>query len=83
MGCPYVGPESGGTAYAIAVDASANVYVTGFTYTSRPQNLSDYATIKYNATGQQQWVARYHGPSGFGNKAVGIAVDESGSVYVT
>jgi hypothetical protein len=58
-------------ARAIAVDDSGNVYVTGHSFTS-------YATIKYNAAGQQQWVARAAG--GEGNA---IALDGAGNVYVT
>jgi uncharacterized delta-60 repeat protein len=70
-----------GSAAAIAVDASGNVYVTGwndhsFTYT-------DYVTIKYNSSGAQQWVARYDGPGHADDRATGIAVDTSGNIYVT
>ena len=61
-------------AYAIAVDDSGNVYVTGL-------SVSGYATVKYNPAGQQQWVARYD--EGGSNYAYAIAVDGSGNVYVT
>ena len=68
-------------AYAIAVDASANVYVTGasadttFTF--------DYATIKYNSNGGTAWVKRYNGPGNDWDGAYAIAVDGSGNVSVT
>jgi hypothetical protein len=69
-------------ARAIAIDKSGNVYVTG-----RSAGLGtgryDYATVKYNTSGQEQWVARYNGPGNDWDGAEAIAVDGSGSVYVT
>jgi len=68
-------------AYAIAVDSSGNVYVTGYSYGSG--TFSDYATIKYNSSGIEQWVARYNGPGNDNDRAWAIALDNSGNVYVT
>jgi len=68
-------------ARSLAVDSSGNVYVTGF---SIGVSISkDYATIKYNADGVEQWVARYNGPGNDLDKAAALAVDASGNVYVT
>jgi hypothetical protein len=77
----YNGPaNSVDDAYAIAVDGSGNVYVTGGSYGSYYQ---DYATIKYYPNGDIAWVKRYNGP-GFGpDIARAIAVDGSGNVCVT
>jgi len=40
----------------IAVDASGNVYVIGFSERSRTQ--LDFATVKYDTNGNQMWVRR-------------------------
>jgi uncharacterized delta-60 repeat protein len=68
-------------ANAIALDSFGNVYVTGVSYGS--ETSRDYATVKYDAAGIEQWVARYSGPSSSDDQASGIAIDESGNVYVT
>jgi uncharacterized delta-60 repeat protein len=78
----YNGPAgTDDIAYAIAVDGSGNVYVTGSSGGSGTG--LDYATVKYNSSGVQQWVARYNGPAGTDDIAYAIAVDGSGNVYVT
>ena len=74
----YNGPgNADDEARAIAVDTLGNVYVTGSS--AGVDGDSDYATIKYNAAGQQQWVARY-GASGpaFNEKAVALVIDSLG-----
>ena len=78
----YNGPANNGdSANAIAIDVSGNVYVTGSSM--GPNTGFDYATIKYNSSGQEEWGARYNGPASAGDFANGIAVDSSGNVYVT
>jgi Beta-propeller repeat len=71
------------SANAIAVDAGGNVYVTGRSAGPGIYSYPDYATIKYDSTGQQQWVVRYNGPGDTDDQAVAIAVDKLGNVYVT
>jgi hypothetical protein len=78
----YNGPGNGSDqAYAIAVDSSGNAYVTGQSYGS--ETSYDYATLKYDSAGLEQWVVRYNGPGNFFDIAYAIAVDASGNVYVT
>jgi hypothetical protein len=74
-------------AYAVAVDASGNIYVTGSSAGADLEaDYCDYATIKYSSAGVQLWVDRYDGPGEWGDSddvANAIAVDKSGNVYVT
>jgi hypothetical protein len=78
----YDGPESNHDyATAIAIDNLGNVYVTGQSYTS--STGWDYATVKYDSSGNQMWVKRYNGPAGINDVAVSIAVNNFGNVYVS
>src|SRR5437773_11833734 len=66
-------------AVAIVLDSSGNVYVTGESVGAGTG--ADYVTIKYNTSGQEEWVARYDG--GLGDAATAIAIDSPGNVHVT
>src|SRR6266545_4744027 len=68
-------------AYALAVDASGNVYVTGESEGSG--TVTDFATLKYSASGVRQWIARYNGPGNTFDTATALALDGSGNVFVT
>jgi len=78
----YDGPVNGyDTPTSIALDASGNVFVTG--YSTGSGSSFDFTTIKYSSTGEQLWVQRYNGPGNSYDRAWGIAVDASGNVFVT
>ncbi len=63
-----------------AIDAAGNIYVTGYSVGNGSER--DYCTIKYNNSGQQQWVSRYDGLDGW-DEAFNVILDNSGNVYVT
>ncbi|WP_207510898.1 SBBP repeat-containing protein [Longitalea luteola] len=80
----YNGPaNSFDIAAALELDTAGNVYVTGSSMSGNTDNSQDYATIKYNAAGVQQWVARYDGPGNGADNATAIDLDNDGNVYVT
>jgi uncharacterized delta-60 repeat protein len=77
----YNGPNnSTDVARSIAVDNGGNIYVTGGSVGS---GLDDYATVKYNPSGAEQWVIRYNGPGNANDYTNSIAVDYTGNVFVT
>ena len=66
---------------AMALDNQSNVYVTG--YSTSPGSSQNYATVKYNSAGIEQWVRRYDGPGPYADQAYAIAVDNQDNVYIT
>lgn len=78
------GSENGvDRARAIAVDSVGNVYVTGETWADWVVPHRNYATIKYNTHGSEEWVAIYNYNYVCDDYANDIAVDNTGNVYVT
>lgn len=66
----------------VKVDGSGNVYITGFSYGGQLLD-NDYATIKYNNSGVQQWAERYNGPLSEEDNAYDLTIDNNGNVHVT
>jgi uncharacterized delta-60 repeat protein len=78
----YNGPADG-TDYgnSIAVDGSGNVHVTGSSTGSETNR--DYLTVKYNSSGQEQWVSTFSSVGNFSDEARSVGLDSSGNVYIT
>jgi len=69
-------------AWAVEVDGSGNVYVTGSS--EGIGTGGDYATVKYNSSGSLLWASRYEGPVvASGDGAYAMTIDDAGNVYVT
>jgi len=82
----YVGPSGYSRARSIAVDQEGNVYVTGDSSEPNPNGpglSEDYATVKYDADGNELWVARHDAPQDGKAFAYDVAVNQEGKVYVT
>lgn len=78
----YNGPGNfNDCARAMAVDASGNVIVTG--WSDSGESGYDYATIKYSSAGVPLWTNRYSGWARGQDYARAVAVDASGDVAVT
>src|SRR5574341_321829 len=79
----YDGPAGGqdDASFAIALDDSGNVYVTGFS--RGVGSARDFTTIKYNSIGDTLWLRRYDGPGNGNDVAVAIKVDNLENTYIT
>lgn len=66
----------------LCIDEAGNVYVTGRTRINSSYN--DFATVKYNSSGAEQWVAVYNN-AGVDRDDYGydVITDNQGNVYVT
>ena len=77
----YSGGNGDDIPYAIAIDANANIYITG---QSAATNLfDDCATLKYNSSLTQTWAQTFNGIGNKNDRAYAIAVDGAANVYVT
>jgi hypothetical protein len=77
----YDGPEaSSDMPFALAIDGSGNVCVTGDSYNTIDK---DFATVKYLSDGDTAWVRRYDVTGGGDDSPRALVVDASGNVYVT
>ncbi|HVT44173.1 MAG TPA: SBBP repeat-containing protein [Thermoanaerobaculia bacterium] len=90
----YLGGSSSDLANAIAVDRSGNVYVTGKTAGTFPTTSGAYATTRPSGSfGDDIFITKLDSKGALiystylggqsGDEANGIAVDNSGNVYVT
>ena len=68
---------------AVAIDASGNIFVTGYSYDTATTGSHDWYTAKYNgSTGALIWSDVFD--SGFGDdKALSLDLDRAGNVYVS
>jgi hypothetical protein len=69
-------------AWDIAVDDSGYIYVTGRTF-GLMSSAYDYATVKYNSSGDSVWIQIYNGTGTSNDEALALAVDGSNNLYVT
>jgi hypothetical protein len=92
ISCTYIGGRGDDRAYAIAVDASGLVYLTGSTTStnfptrgaiqSRLTGAKNAFVLKLNALGNALVFSTYLGGNG-SDTGYGIALDAAGDVYVT
>ncbi len=76
------GPNSRDEASRITIDNLGNIYITGLS--DGADGSYDWATIKYNTSGIEQWVSRYIG-RGLNDDTVpsDLGLDDLGNTYVT
>ncbi len=65
----------------IILDQAGNVYIIGDSDGSGTG--FDYATVKYDSSGNQLWAKRYDYSGQYGDYPTAVAVDNNGSIYVT
>ena len=65
----------------IALDASGNVYVAGSARMSGTGE--DYAVVKYDPAGVQQWAASYSRPASTSERPNQLVLDAAGNAYLT
>jgi hypothetical protein len=68
-------------AYAIAVDDSGYVYVTG--KTNNPVTGDDWTTIKYYPAGDTAWIRNIANPGSYNERANAITAGPLGNLYLT
>ncbi len=69
-------------AHSVAIDSDGNVYTAGRSH--GPETYFDFVVVKYDAAGDEQWVARYRGaPESLEESALHVVVDAAGCAHAT
>lgn len=77
----HSGPTRDDYPLAIGVDGTGNIYVTGNSR-DRQSNSSGILTVKYAANGERAWISRYRWSKDSDEAPCGLAIDETGHVYI-
>ncbi|RPI17259.1 MAG: T9SS C-terminal target domain-containing protein [Ignavibacteriae bacterium] len=77
------GVNGGDAAKSMAIDASGNIYATGYTDNGTAATKYDYITLKLNTTGVVQWISFFNGAGNDFDFANALTLDASGNVIVT
>jgi hypothetical protein len=80
----YKGPQNANVPIGLELDSQGNVYVSGSS-ASKPASFGfDFATVKYDVNGNEQWVRRYDRlVRGGEDQAKAMGIDNAGNIYVT
>lgn len=65
----------------VTVDALGDIYVVGYSYTGG--NNNNYLLVKYDNSGNQQWLTKYNGTGNNSDQAFALHVDNIGNIFVT
>jgi hypothetical protein len=66
----------------VEIDASNNIYVTGFFNANGDLLNQDVVTVKYDSAGALVWSNTYAGNAGDSDEPTALSVDSAGNVYV-
>ena len=69
-------------------DYAGNLYISGTSWNAGPdedERSKDFATLKYNTSGTEQYEVRYDGaaPAHYDDVVTGLVVDLAGNAYIT
>lgn len=88
--CTYYGGEETDISQSITTDASGNIFISGYTYSSSGIAFNGHQTtfgggrdaflVKFNSTGSRIWSTYYGGTAT--DEGEGIAVDGSGNIIM-
>lgn len=68
---------------AMTIDENGNIYVTGRVRRTGGSGYNDFAIIKYNNDGVEQWKSYYNGPENLDDDPIDIVLDQNGNVFVS
>lgn len=75
------GANQNSYASSLKIDGAGNVYAGG--YSGASIFSFDYAVVRYNNAGSQQWWIKYNGTGNANDLGTAIALDGSANVYIT